>query len=108
MQTILGSSGVIGRELAKALPQYPDKIRLVSRNPKKVNGGDELFKANLLNADETMKAIEDWEVVYLTVGLQYDINIWRKQWPTLMQNVIDACKKNQAWRNVLSKGPMEE
>jgi nucleoside-diphosphate-sugar epimerase len=93
MQTILGSSGVIGKELAKALPKYTNKVRLVSRNPKKANESDELFKANLLNSDETMKAVEGSEVVYLTVGLEYDINVWRTQWPPLMKNVIDACKK---------------
>ena len=93
MQTILGSSGIIGKELSKVLPRYTDKIRLVSRNPKKVNESDELFKANLFNADETMIAVEGSEVVYLTVGLQYDINIWRKEWPPLMKNVIEACKK---------------
>ena len=69
MQTILGSSGIIGKELAKALPQYTNKIRLVSRNPKKVNDGDELLKANLFNAEETLKAVEGSEVVYLTAGL---------------------------------------
>ena len=37
MQTILGSTGIIGKELAKALPQYTNKVRLVSRNPKKAN-----------------------------------------------------------------------
>ncbi|MCW8818521.1 MAG: NAD-dependent dehydratase, partial [Ignavibacteriaceae bacterium] len=67
METILGSSGVIGKELAKALPKYTNKIRLVSRNPQKVNKDDVLFKANLFNADETMKAVEGSEIVYLTV-----------------------------------------
>ena len=90
MQTILGSSGIIGKELAKALPQYTNKIRLVSRNPKKINESDEFFKANLLNAEETTKAVEGSEVVYLTVGLQYDINVWRTQWPPLMKNVIEC------------------
>ncbi len=108
MQTILGSSGIIGKELVKALPQYTNKIRLVSRNPKKVNEGDELLKANLLNAEETMKAVEGSEVVYLTVGFQYDINVWRTQWPLLMKNVIDACKKNKSklvfFDNVYSYG----
>jgi len=33
MQTILGAGGAIGVELAKALPKYTSKIRLVSRNP---------------------------------------------------------------------------
>jgi nucleoside-diphosphate-sugar epimerase len=108
MQTILGSSGVIGKELAKALPQYTNKVRLVSRNPKKANESDELFKANLLNSDETMKAVEGSEVVYLTVGLEYDINVWRTQWPPLIKNVIDACKKNNSkfvfFDNVYSYG----
>jgi len=108
MQTILGSTGIIGKELAKALPQYTNKVRLVSRNPKKANESDELLKANLLNSDETMKAVEGSEVVYLTVGLEYDINVWRTQWPPLMKNVIDACKKNNSkfvfFDNVYSYG----
>jgi len=36
MQTILGAGGVIGTELAKSLPQFTDRIRLVSRHPRKV------------------------------------------------------------------------
>lgn len=43
MQTILGAGGAIGIDLAKELLAYTDKIRLVSRNPVKVNAGDELF-----------------------------------------------------------------
>lgn len=108
MQTILGSSGVIGSELAKVLPRYSEQIRLVSRNPKKVNERDELLSANLLDRDETLRVVKDSEVVYLTVGLQYDINIWRKQWPLVMKNVIDACKKNESklvfFDNVYSYG----
>ena len=43
MQTILGAGGVIGKELAKSLPEFTDKVRLVGRNPKKVNLTDGLF-----------------------------------------------------------------
>ena len=96
MQTILGSTGTIGNVLAKNLPKYTDKIRLVSRNPKKINENDELFSANLLDAEETLKAVEGSEVVYLTVGMKYDIKVWRTQWPKLMKNVLDACKKNNS------------
>ena len=96
MQTILGSTGIIGTELAKSLTQYTNKVRLVSRNPKKVNPTDELFTADLLNADQVLKAVEGSEVVYLTAGLQYKINIWQTQWPIIMQNVIDACKTHKA------------
>ena len=50
MQTILGSGGVIGTELAGALMQHTDRIRLVSRNPKRVHPGNELIRlAQLLH-----------------------------------------------------------
>lgn len=108
MQTILGSSGVIGKELAKSLPKYTNKIRLVSRNPKKVNDGDELISANLLNAEEIQKAVAGSEIVYLTAGIQYNIKIWRRDWPVIMKNVIEACKKSNSklvfFDNVYSYG----
>lgn len=92
MQTILGSTGIIGRTLAKELAQYTDKIRLVSRNPKKVNTGDELVKADLLNGQQVIDAVKGSDVVYLNAGLKYDSKIWQAEWPVIMQNVIDACK----------------
>lgn len=91
MQTILGAGGDIGVFLAAELKKYTDKVRLVARNPKQVNNNDELFKANLLNADEVFKAVEGSDVVYLAVGLPYNIKIWREQWPLIMNNVINAC-----------------
>jgi nucleoside-diphosphate-sugar epimerase len=96
MQTILGSSGIIGTELAKALTQYTDRIRLVSRNPKKVNTSDELLTADLNDAQQVIMAVEGSEVVYLTVGLQYKISVWQNQWPLIMQNVINACKTHKS------------
>lgn len=93
MQTILGSTGSIGTELAKALPSYTSDIRLVSRSPKAIMGGESLVSANLLNAQEADIAIAGSEIVYLTVGLPYHTDVWQRDWPILMQNVIDACKK---------------
>lgn len=95
MQTILGSTGIIGTELAKALTQYTDKIRLVSRNPKRVNPTDQLVIADLTNFNEVLTAVEGSEVVYLTAGLQYKINVWQTQWPLIMKNVIEACKTHK-------------
>ena len=69
MQTILGAGGVIGTELAKSLLSYTKDIRLVSRNPKKVNETVEVFAANLLEADEVAQAVAGSAVVYITVGL---------------------------------------
>ena len=93
MQTILGSGGIIGIELAKALKEYTDKIRLVSRNPKKVNETDELMSANVLNPTELRKAVEGSTVVYVTVGFKYDVKVWESCWPRFMQNLITICKE---------------
>lgn len=96
MQTILGAGGAIGTSLAKELATYTSKIRLVSRKPEKVNADDELFPANLTDPQMVDKAVEGSEVVYLTVGFQYDIRIWKENWPRLMKSVIEACQKHNA------------
>jgi len=94
MQTILGANGIIGEELAKELnANYTKEIRLVGRNPMKVNASDELCKADLLNVAEVKKAVAGTEIAYLTVGLPYDSKIWVSNWPIIMHNVIQACKE---------------
>ncbi len=94
MQTILGAGGDIGIFLAKELKNYTDNIRLVGRHPKKVNDADELFAADLMDADAVSQAVAGSEVAYLTVGLPYNHRIWEKQWPLIMQHVIAACCKH--------------
>lgn len=96
MQTILGAGGTIGKDLAKALPQYTDQIRLVSRNPKAVNPGDELMSADLTDAEAVSRAVAGSKVVYLTVGYDYDTKVWREKWPPTMRNVIAACRQHGA------------
>ena len=94
MQTILGANGVIANNLVKALPTYTDQIRLVSRNPKKVNSTDQVLSADLLNSDQTDKAVAGSKIAYLTAGLPYSRKVWSEQWPVVMNNVIAACKKH--------------
>ncbi len=91
MQTILGSGGAIGIELAKALIKFTTEIRLVGRNPKKVNETDELLSADLLNIEEVQKAIKGSSVVYVTVGFPYNLKVWEKSWPKFIFNVIHVC-----------------
>ena len=96
MQTILGAGGSISIELAKSLKYFTDDIRLVGRNPKKVNETDQIFQADLTDRNQLFKAVEGSEIVYLTIGFDYSIKVWQKLWPPLMQNVIDACIANNA------------
>ncbi len=96
MQTILGSNGTIGTYIAQELPKYTNKIRLVSRNPQKVNPDDELISLDLLEAEKVSQAVKGSEVVYLTVGIVYKLKEWNRQWEIIMRNAIHACKKHDA------------
>lgn len=95
MQTILGANGIIGTHIARALTQYTPKVRLVSRNPRLVNSTDQLFQADLTDARQTMEAVKGSKVAYLTAGLTYDTQVWKRDWPVVMENVINACKEHQ-------------
>lgn len=94
LQTILGAGGAIGSGLAAELVNYTRSIRLVSRNPVKVNQSDELIPADLTDAGAVDAAVEGSEIVYLTAGLKYRTRIWESSWPVIMRNVLDACIKH--------------
>lgn len=108
--TILGAGGAIGNALAyELLNQFRD-VRLVSRSKYWIPG-TETVKADLTIYEDTLRAINGSDIVYLCVGLQYDSDIWTKLWPKIMQNCIDACKSTRAklifFDNVYMYGKVE-
>lgn len=97
MQTILGAGGPIADELARALHRdFTHDIRLVSRHPSKVNETDELVAADLTDAEATSHAVAGSDVVYLTVGLPMDSQLWEEKFPVMMRNTIAAVKEHGA------------
>lgn len=96
MQTIIGAGGTIGRLLAAELPKYTNKVRLVSRNPHKINDNDELMTTDLTLPGSVDRAVKGSDVVYLTVGFDYNLKVWQKRWPALMRDTIDACIAHNA------------
>lgn len=96
MQTILGSGGAIGTELARALNQFTSDIKLVSRNPKKVNETDVLHPADLSDPAQVSRAVAGSEVCYLTIGFDYNTKLWQQKWPPLIQSVVSACTEHRA------------
>ena len=95
LHTIIGANGTIATELTPILLQNNHAVRLVSRNPKAV-GNAQTFSADVLNREQVFEAVRGSAVVYLLVGLEYKIEVWRKSWPILIRNVIDACKAANA------------
>lgn len=97
MQTVLGSNGQIGQEIAKELyKNYTKDIRLVSRKPHKIHDTDEVVPADLMKYEDTLKAIEGSDVVYFAVGLPADSEMWEKRFPVMMENVIKACAETHS------------
>lgn len=93
MQTILGASGQIARELARELTHsYSAELRLVSRNPQKVNDSDSLMPADLLDARQTLEAVKGSRIVYFAAGLPPDADLWEQQFPVMLQNALNACR----------------
>ena len=94
MNTILGAIGTIARELSRALTASAMPLRQVSRHPRAVNTSDETVAADLLDAAATARAVAGSDTVYLLAGLKYDARVWEEQWPRVMRNAIDACKRH--------------
>jgi nucleoside-diphosphate-sugar epimerase len=96
MQTILGAGGGAGTEITRELSYYTKDIRVVSRNPKKVNETDQLMKADLTDPAQLDKAVEGSEIVYVTIAFPYSIKVWRELWPKFMRNLIETCSKHKS------------
>jgi len=90
IHTILGGNGTIATELIPILRENGQQMRLFSRNPKPVSGA-EMISGDVLNREQVLQAVRGSDIVYLLVGLQYDIKVWRASWPVIIRNTIDAC-----------------
>ena len=89
--TILGANGNIAKVLSSELRSDEILLRQVSRNPTPDHPGDELVKADLLNATQVLDAVKGSEIVFLVAGITYKTAIWKHDWPIIMRHTLDAC-----------------
>jgi nucleoside-diphosphate-sugar epimerase len=59
-------------------------------------GAAEVVAADLTDLDQTVRAVAGSSVVHLLAGLKYDHKVWAEQWPRVMNNTIEACKRADA------------
>jgi nucleoside-diphosphate-sugar epimerase len=111
MITILGSGRVIANEMVKLLSEGKEPVRLVARNPRQVTGAEELVPADLTDKGQTINAADGSRIVVLAAGLKYDHKVWVEQWPRIMNNAMEACKRAHAklifFDNVYAYGKVE-
>ena len=94
LHTVLGASGAVGQSVLQVLKDKEILTRAVARSQS--FEGVENLSADLLNRKDVDRAVANSSVVYLCVGLQYNTEVWKRDWPLLMKNVIDACIKYDA------------
>ena len=94
VQTLLGAGGVIGNELMRELATRVDRVRLVRRHPAPPGPRMEARAADLLDARQVAEVVEGSTVAYLVAGLPYRAAVWETQWPVILDNVIEACKRH--------------
>jgi nucleoside-diphosphate-sugar epimerase len=94
MQTILGINGCTGKGIANELLHKGYAVRGISRN--NTRGPWTHVVADVLNKAQLTKAIAGSEVVYACFGLEYTVDIWKRDWPVAIDNVIDACLATNA------------
>lgn len=94
MHTILGINGASGPGLAAELRKRNIPVRGVSRRP--FAGDWEHRQADVTNMAEVLDVVDGSEVVYLLVGLEYNIDAWRRDWPVIIENCIEACLAHNA------------
>lgn len=94
IHTVLGASGATGRAVLNELQNRNLEFKAVTQAQHL--DGIKTIQANLLEADDAKKAIKNSTHVYLCVGLPYQSTVWERDFPRLMQNVIDACERENA------------
>jgi nucleoside-diphosphate-sugar epimerase len=108
--TILGAGGSVGNCLAEELLKQHKTVRLVSRSGYEMTGAGSV-KADLTSFPDVLKSVKGSDVVYLCAGLPYRYDIWKEQWPRIMDYVTEACIKENAllifFDNVYMYGAVE-
>ncbi|MDD4778058.1 MAG: NAD-dependent epimerase/dehydratase family protein [Fermentimonas sp.] len=108
--TILGAGGSIGNALTHKLLEEGEQVRLVSRSRYSVEGAESV-RGDLTSYSDTLVGVRDSDIVYLCVGLAYDHKIWKRDWPKIIVNTINACKEVKAklifFDNVYMYGKVE-
>jgi nucleoside-diphosphate-sugar epimerase len=94
LHTVLGASGASGLGVLHALKTRNLAVRGVTRSS--TIPDVDIVHADLLQLEATRKAIAGSDYVYLCAALPYFANIWQRDWPRMMQNVITACAEIDA------------
>lgn len=95
VHTIIGANGAVGRSLKAHLAKRSTDlaVRTVSRS---ASSDPSHVSASCLDHDAIVAACAGSAVVYLVIGIEYNATVWERDWPVIMENVLDACAASKA------------
>lgn len=92
LHTILGAGGAIANSLLDVLTTHNEPVRLVGRHVQPTPRA-QTVRTDATQFDQLKTALDGSTVVYLLVGLPYSTEVWQQQWPAIMTNTIEVCKR---------------
>ena len=103
---IIGANGPIGMALYDGLKKMgKEVIRFGRSNKHEVD----YIKGDALNQTDIKSAVKGITHIYITIGLKYHHRIWQKEWPLIIDNIINAAKETKAklifFDNIYIYGP---
>jgi hypothetical protein len=98
--TIIGAGTVLAKEVRKAIAGRDPtaKCRFVKAKgvPKPLFESDETYQCDLDKPNAIDYVVQGSKIVYLLHEFDFDQQVWAKQWPKLMRNVLNSCAKFKA------------
>lgn len=95
-QAVLGAGGNSGRPLVEALLDEGVSVTAMGRSVDARPFGDrtDYQAVDIMDAEALTSATEGVGVLYVATAVPYNADMWERDWPVVMENVIEAAKTN--------------
>ncbi len=107
-KNVIFGYGNIGKLVAKELEKKGDDVVVASRRAEKVDGFSAVI-CDTTNKESVLKATAGADRIIVTIGLPYKLKVWQKDWPVIIDNIIEAAKTNNCkiafFDNIYLYGP---
>ena len=103
---IIGANGPIGGAISNILENSGKQVIRTGRAFKQENN---YLIIDALNEKEVLNATKKASHIYVTIGLNYNHKVWQRDWPIIIENVINAARTNHSkiifFDNIYIYGP---
>ncbi|MCC5993476.1 MAG: NAD-dependent epimerase/dehydratase family protein [Rhodobacteraceae bacterium] len=97
MTIVVLGYGAVGRSVTKQLAGRGDHVRVIQRRtPGNLPGGVEFAPVNAVERTDLAESLRAAHTLVCTIGLPYSGKVFRRDWPRLVRNCLDACARTGA------------